>query len=758
MYSIRYTKLFIYNKFKANPLNFNIIKRQISDICETKIIPINKSKEYDKLKIYRNNIYNDIYENQIIQGVKVHNLDPHGYGEIALYVTKQYFLLFLKFFLLIPDEQVNLKVLDINKKKKKITFQVLCKNKKSKYEIIPECEHFSKCGGCMYQHINYDFERKLKKDLLISLCLKYKINILISNKNYLQDDYHFVKEDEKNDEDFVTISEIKQEYMSNDLDNEQGEENSLNNNSQIDQNYSDSHIYYNSNTGDSDIYENHNNQINKKHEHTKIYDIIHSDCYHYRNKSTFHFSVTDKLSIGFYKRHSYEICDINECYIQDKQIQKIYEDIKNEIIDSFKKNNIYIVNKINNNGYLKSVDIKYSVCNSENQILINFIGSSLTDKAKKNMINIANNLAIKNKSIKGILYNIETNKLKQIKKEITLFGQNYIHHTYNNYTYKLGANTFFQPNQYLNEYIIQIVFKLIQNYKINSQTQCVFDLFCGIGFYSLPLSSMFNHVISVDYSIENIKNLEENIKLNNIQNIKPIHINLFNPNDLKQINLHIRRYIVNIIKNKNHNLYSNIKTKIDAQYASIDNENEFMENLQKSNSPYTSLPKFVYQTLIEWESKELNKNTSNDIDKNFYKNLTNATSQDLKDHKSDTLSSNEIGNGDISSNDFVISIPDLIIINPPRKGCEKLFRRWLRGICPRFIIYISCNVNSQLRDINHLISLGYILKEMIPIDTFPRTQHFELIALLEFDYNKKVDNEKKKIMELELHEIKKKKS
>ncbi|EAA22056.1 hypothetical protein [Plasmodium yoelii yoelii] len=97
----------------------------------------------------------------------------------------------------------------------------------------------------------------------------------------------------------------------------------------------------------------------------------------------------------------------------------------------------------------------------------------------------------------------------------------------------------------------------------------------------------------------------------------------------------------------------------------------------------------------------------------------------------------------------------LLLLTPLEKDVK---RRWLRGLCPRFIIYISCNVNSQLRDINHLISLGYILKEIIPIDTFPRTQHFELIALLEFDYNKKVDNEKKNIMELELHEIKKKKS
>ncbi|CRH02311.1 SAM dependent methyltransferase, putative [Plasmodium relictum] len=761
---INYNKFSIYKNFKTVILNYDVFKRNISDICESKIITLTKSKEYDKLKIYKNNIYNNIYENQILQGVKVHKINSGGYGEIAIYAARQNFLFFLKFFLLIPDEFVNLKVLDINKKKKRINFQLLCKTKKSKYEIIPVCKYFSTCGGCIYQHINYSYELKLKKNLLISLCEKYNINVLVSNKNYLQNFHEFSKFIENNEDDMIEIFQIKREYSRNDFEDE---EFCINKNSvekEIKKKNASDPFYNSDSNFDKEIYNyncrnkdiDHKNQTNnneKEMNYSRLYDFIFSHDYHYRNKSSISFSVTDHLSIGYYKHHSYEICDINECYIHDKNIQDVYVEIKKEIIENFKKNNIYIFNKINNSGYLKSVDIKFNVYNEEKQILINFIGFSLSDNAKKCLINIANNLALKNKSIKGILYNIETNKLKQIKNETVLYGQNYIYHKYDKYTYKLGANTFFQPNQYLNECIIQVIFKLIKKYSINSKGSCLFDLFCGIGFYSLPLSDYFTEIISVDYSIDNIKSLEENIKINKIKNIKCFNLNLFNPYDLKQINLHIRRYVINKIKNKDYSVYENLKMKINSIFISLDNENVVIENIQKLHSPYSNLPKFIYENLNEENPQSSNKNVII-FSENNSENFDGINFENLNENESNILNSNNRNNIHGTQYEFVIPIPDLVIINPPRKGCEKLFRRWLRGICCRFIIYISCNANSQFKDISHLISLGYVVKEIIPLDTFPRTQHFESIILLEFDFNKKIDKEKKAIIEHELNEIK----
>ncbi|SOV24116.1 SAM dependent methyltransferase, putative [Plasmodium sp. DRC-Itaito] len=804
MYCLNFYNVNIFKNLKRKLFNYQILKREISDVCESKIITLTKNKEYDKFKIYRNNVFNSIYENQILHGVKVHNVDSKGYGEIALYVTRKHSLFFLKYFLLIPEEQVNLKVLQINKKKEKISFQVLCKTKKSKYEITPQCEHFSKCGGCMFQHIDYNFEKQLKRNLLISLCEKYNINILYSSQNYLQDYHNFVTLNEKNEQDLIEISQIKSEYINDNMDNQDQdvpentnilEERDLNNNYYKDINkniiYDEEDEKYEYKNNDDNIVDNEYNNItiqkenknknkneNKNEDqiykidqkeknneekrniyYAKLYNFIYSNDYNYRNKSSINFCVTDHLSIGFYKKNSYEICDINNCYIHDKYIQDIYTQIKNEIKEHFIKNNIYIFNKINNNGYLKSVDIKISDYNKEKQILINFIGYTLTNsQTKKNLITIANNLALKNPSIKSVLYNEQKNKLKQNKKEILLYGENHIYHSYNKYIYKLGANTFFQPNQYLNQYIIMIISKIIEKYKINSSNTCLYDLFCGIGFYSIPLANLFHRVISIDYSIDNIKSLEENMNLNKIKNIKCIQMDLFNQHNLKQINLHIRRYIVNTVKEKRIDLYDKIKENITLTFIQTNNENILVENIQKIQSPYSTLPRFIYEQLNNFNTNTLKENNDNIITEDIFKNLNVNNDEYINNNNNnnDMEYSNENDFIKFKQNEFVMPIPDLIIVNPPRKGCGKVFRRWIRGLCCKHIIYVSCNVHTQFKDISHLINLGYIIKDIIPLDTFPRTPHFETIVYLKLD-SKKVHQSKEEILQFEMNEIKNKK-
>ncbi|SOV17380.1 SAM dependent methyltransferase, putative [Plasmodium sp. gorilla clade G2] len=794
MYCLNFYNVHIFKNLKRKLFNYQILKREISDVCESKIITLTKSKEYDKFKIYRNNVFNSIYENQILHGVKVHNVDSKGYGEIALYVTRKHSLFFLKYFLLIPEEQVNLKVLQINKKKEKISFQVLCKTKKSKYEITPQCEHFSKCGGCMFQHIDYNFEKQLKRNLLISLCEKYNINILYSSQNYLQDYHNFVTLNEKNEQDLIEISQIKSEYINDNMDNqdqdvpentnileerdinkniiydEENEKYEYKNNDDniVDNEYNNITIQKenkNKNINEDQIYKIYqkekNNEEKRNIYYAKLYNFIYSNDYNYRNKSSINFCVTDHLSIGFYKKNSYEICDINNCYIHDKYIQDIYTQIKNEVKEHFIKNNIYIFNKINNNGYLKSVDIKISDYNKEKQILINFIGYTLTNsQTKKNLIAIANNLALKNPSIKSVLYNEQKNKLKQNKKEILLYGENHIYHSYNNYIYKLGANTFFQPNQYLNQYIIMIISKIIEKYKINSSNTCLYDLFCGIGFYSIPLANLFDRVISIDYSIDNIKSLEENMNLNKIKNIRCIQIDLFNQHNLKQINLHIRRYIVNTVKEKKIDLYDKIKQNITLTFIQTNNENILVENIQKIQSPYSTLPGFIYEQLKNFNTNTLKENNDNIITEDIFKKLNVNNDEYINNNNNNNNTDMEYSNENdfikFKQNEFVMPIPDLIIVNPPRKGCGKVFRRWIRGLCCKHIIYVSCNVHTQFKDISHLINLGYIIKDIIPLDTFPRTPHFETIVYLKLD-SKKVHQSKEEILQFEMNEIKNKK-
>lgn len=73
--------------------------------------------------------------------------------------------------------------------------------------------------------------------------------------------------------------------------------------------------------------------------------------------------------------------------------------------------------------------------------------------------------------------------------------------------------------------------------------------------------------------------------------------------------------------------------------------------------------------------------------------------------------------------------PDVIVSDPPRAGMhEKLITKLLEIAAPK-IVYVSCNVATQARDIN-LLSEKYTVEKIQPLDMFPHTHHIECVVLL----------------------------
>lgn len=73
---------------------------------------------------------------------------------------------------------------------------------------------------------------------------------------------------------------------------------------------------------------------------------------------------------------------------------------------------------------------------------------------------------------------------------------------------------------------------------------------------------------------------------------------------------------------------------------------------------------------------------------------------------------------------------DAMIVDPPRKGCDENFLNFIKKTKIKKIVYISCNVSTQARDVTYLKDL-YEVKTIVPTDLFPRSLHIENIALLE---------------------------
>jgi 23S rRNA (uracil1939-C5)-methyltransferase/tRNA (uracil-5-)-methyltransferase len=71
-----------------------------------------------------------------------------------------------------------------------------------------------------------------------------------------------------------------------------------------------------------------------------------------------------------------------------------------------------------------------------------------------------------------------------------------------------------------------------------------------------------------------------------------------------------------------------------------------------------------------------------------------------------------------------------VIVDPPRKGCSPEFLAQLGGFAPRAIVYVSCNPESQVRDLGDLGARGYAVARVQPFDMFPQTRHLECVATL----------------------------
>lgn len=73
---------------------------------------------------------------------------------------------------------------------------------------------------------------------------------------------------------------------------------------------------------------------------------------------------------------------------------------------------------------------------------------------------------------------------------------------------------------------------------------------------------------------------------------------------------------------------------------------------------------------------------------------------------------------------------DVLFMDPPRAGSDKKFLLSAVALSPEKIVYISCNPETQQRDLFYLIKNGYKVKKIQPVDMFPFTNHVETIALL----------------------------
>lgn len=73
---------------------------------------------------------------------------------------------------------------------------------------------------------------------------------------------------------------------------------------------------------------------------------------------------------------------------------------------------------------------------------------------------------------------------------------------------------------------------------------------------------------------------------------------------------------------------------------------------------------------------------------------------------------------------------DVIVVDPPRKGCDEVLLQTIIKMQPKRVVYVSCDSATLARDLRYLCDKGYKLDKVCPVDQFGNTVHVETICRL----------------------------
>ena len=326
--------------------------------------------------------------------------------------------------------------------------------------------------------------------------------------------------------------------------------------------------------------------------------------YFYRNKAQYPVGIDKNNNpvIGVFANRTHEIIPIEECFIQNKQSQKLAK----FVLDFIKENNISVYDEKTGKGLVRHIVTKVGIRTNEIMLIIVINGQSIPKEKE-----LIKDVLEKFPNVKTIVKNINKKNTNVImgNKNINLYGNGFIQDILGDYRFKISPLSFYQVNPIQAENLYNIGVR-----KANiTKDDIVFDLYCGIGTISIFMAKYAKKVYGIEIVEEAVKDAKENAEFNNIDN-------------------------------------------------------------------------------------------------------TEFISGDVESVLDDLINNKRI-------------IPDVIMIDPPRKGLDNKSVENILKISPKKIVYISCNPASLVRDLAKLEEV-YDIKMIKPVDMFTFSKHVECVVAM----------------------------
>ncbi|MBO0480927.1 23S rRNA (uracil(1939)-C(5))-methyltransferase RlmD [Enterococcus sp. MSG2901] len=228
----------------------------------------------------------------------------------------------------------------------------------------------------------------------------------------------------------------------------------------------------------------------------------------YRNKAQIPVRKIDgHLATGFYKKNSHDLVSITDFYIQDPEIDKAIVVVR-DILERFQ---VRAYNEAKNEGQIRHIVIRRGHYSHEMMVVL-VTRKEKFFKAKE----IAKVIHEELPEVVSVIQNINKEKTNVIfgKKEVVLFGKDYIEDQLLGKTFRISAKSFYQVNTQQAEYLYQTA---IDFAGLNKE-DVVIDAYSGIGTIGLSLADRVAEVYGMEIISEAIEDAQFNALTNKIEN------------------------------------------------------------------------------------------------------------------------------------------------------------------------------------------------------------------------------------------------
>ena len=255
------------------------------------------------------------------------------------------------------------------------------------------------------------------------------------------------------------------------------------------------------------------------------------------------------------------------------------------------------------------------------------------------------------------------------KECVTLYGKPYIEDYIGDIKFQISPLSFFQVNPRQTE----VLYNKALEFADLKGNESVWDMYCGIGTISLFLAKKAGQVYGVEIVPQAIEDAKNNAKINNITNAE---------------------FFVGKAEEVVPAFYKNNGNNASKGGADVDGADKSYSANKAEHSDTTGKSDNIDLPGIDTTGKSDNSDSQN---------ITNV---------------------------YDMTKPDVVVVDPPRKGCDEKLLDTIVSMSPDRIVYVSCDSATLARDLKVLVERGYKVEKVQPVDQFANTVHIENACLL----------------------------